>query len=191
MQNFVKHRKTRQTPKPLLWFEIISFCAWCLTWGTWVSLRSVYGILIGKIMWFKMSAIHQLGKLLQIRENLVKAQSLCFDFSYHFLLCMMPGLRNRSEFEVCLWHTHCKKLCDSRCPPFADYAKFWKSENNSSKPKASACCSLKCSSLKWPFGISLYLFQFIYFLQGEDGGADNVGHPRWTGILHQGWGHCI
>ena len=54
-----------------------------------------------------MSAVWQLCKIVEITEELFKTQSLCFDMSYHFLLCTMPGLRNRSEFEDCLWHTHC------------------------------------------------------------------------------------
>ena len=135
-----------------------------------------------------------------------------------FPLCMMPGLRNRSEFEVCLRHSNCEnyaiqdvrrslivqnfgnqgkarqrpkpllwlevsfpsvldawadeqewvwglstaftlqKLCNPRYPQFPDHAKFWKSEKNSSKPKASALIwaiiSFSASCLGWGTGVS-------------------------------------
>ncbi len=67
-----------------------------------VSLKYVYGIDLAKFTQFKMVAVLQWSKNFEIQEKLVEARSLFFDLSPHLHLYMLPGLRNASEFELCL-----------------------------------------------------------------------------------------
>ena len=99
MQNIVNWRKTCQSSKPLLWFEV------------------------------------------------------SFPYLHDF----------RAEKQVWVWGLAIaytmRKCQDSRCPPFANCAKFWKSQKNSSNPKTSAfiwvAISFCARCLGWGTGESL------------------------------------
>ena len=118
----------RQSPKPLRWFEI-SIASWFQGWETGVSLRFVYGIHIAQITHFNMAAVRQSKKNLPK----IKASALIW-----MIICISTWFQGW-ETGVSLRYVdsiHIVKIIWFTMLPFADRAKFWKSEKNLSKPKA-------------------------------------------------------
>ena len=102
-----------------------------------------------------MAAFPWQSKILE--EKLAKARSLFFDFSPHLLVCMLPGLKNACEFEVC-YAIRIAKITQFKIAAIPQQSKIFKIWDKLIKAWSFASvCVTRAEKRKWVWGMSVVL----------------------------------